>query len=97
MSGTSETGPVRRRVVYSGRVQGVFFRATSTDLARGFAVTGYVRNRRDGAVELEAEGPPDQVSAFLDAIARHFHANIISADIENQPARGDETDFQVRY
>ena len=89
--------PVRRHVIYSGRVQGVFFRATSQELARGFAVTGYVRNLPAGTVELEAEGQPDQVEAFLAAIARHFRGNIARAETTDRPPRGDEGEFGVRY
>ena len=48
----------RRRVVFSGRVQGVGFRFTCQSLARGFDVAGYVRNLADGRVELVAEGEP---------------------------------------
>ena len=47
---------VRRRVYFSGRVQGVGFRFTCQSLARGFEVAGYVRNLPDGRVELVAEG-----------------------------------------
>lgn len=88
---------IRRGIVYSGRVQGVFFRATSADLARGFDVVGYVRNLPDGAVRLEAQGAPEQVDGLLDAIARHFRGNITRAQIDDVPMRGDESAFEIRY
>ena len=68
--------PVRRRVVYSGRVQGVGFRYTTARIARRHPVTGYVRNQTDGTVELVADGPADAVDAFLDEIAAAFAENI---------------------
>ena len=43
-------------VIYSGRVQGVGFRATVLQFARTYRVTGFVRNQRDGTVELGVEG-----------------------------------------
>jgi acylphosphatase len=58
--------PVRVRVLVSGRVQGVFFRACARDVARRLQVTGWVRNRRDGRVEAEFQGPPEAVEAAID-------------------------------
>ena len=48
---------IRVRVVVTGRVQGVWFRDTCRDRARTEGVAGFVRNRADGAVEAEFEGP----------------------------------------
>ncbi len=51
----------RRRVFYSGRVQGVGFRFISQGLARDFQVSGSVRNLADGRVELLAQGNTEVV------------------------------------
>lgn len=53
---------------YSGRVQGVGFRFTVKMLARGFEVTGTVRNLQDGRVELAAEGVKTELEDFRKAI-----------------------------
>ena len=45
-----------KRVLYSGRVQGVGFRFSSKQIARGFDVCGWVKNLPDGRVELLADG-----------------------------------------
>jgi acylphosphatase len=63
---------VCKRVIYSGRVQGVGFRATAQHLADAFAVAGTVRNCADGTVELIVQGEPEQVDRFLAAIARRM-------------------------
>ena len=55
----------RVRAVVSGRVQGVSYRASTVDEARRLGVVGWVRNRNDGTVELEAEGTPENVAALL--------------------------------
>jgi acylphosphatase len=55
----------RVRAIISGRVQGVSYRASTVDEARRLGLTGWVRNRLDGSVELEAEGPADGVAALL--------------------------------
>ena len=47
------------RIVVTGRVQGVFYRAFAKDAADALGVRGWVRNREDGAVELVAEGDVD--------------------------------------
>lgn len=57
---------VRRRVVVSGNVQGVFFRDSTEKEARLRGVSGWVRNRDDGTVEAVFEGDPEAVAALVD-------------------------------
>jgi acylphosphatase len=57
-------------VIIRGRVQGVGFRAWVEDEARASGLAGYVRNRRDGAVEAVFSGPQDSVEAMLVACWR---------------------------
>ena len=56
---------IARRVIFEGRVQGVGFRYTTKDIAKGFEVCGTVKNLTDGTVELEVMGERDEVEAFL--------------------------------
>ncbi len=58
-------GVTRRRVVVTGRVQGVWFRDSCRTEARANGVAGWVRNRSDGAVEAEFEGPPAAVERMV--------------------------------
>lgn len=60
---------IAKRVIFEGRVQGVGFRYTVKDLARGFDVCGWVRNLPDGSVELQAMGEADELDAFIREIA----------------------------
>jgi len=55
----------RVRAIVTGRVQGVGFRAFAVDEARDHGLTGWVRNRADGTVELEAQGDDARVAALL--------------------------------
>ena len=56
------------QVFYEGNVQGVGFRWSIRNVAKGFDVTGFVRNLPDGRVELQAAGEEKEVRAFLEAI-----------------------------
>ena len=57
--------PVRARLVISGQVQGVAYRACTVDEARRLGLSGWVRNLADGRVEAEAEGPRAAVEALV--------------------------------
>ncbi|MFP5363914.1 MAG: acylphosphatase [Thermoleophilia bacterium] len=56
---------IARRIVVSGRVQGVFFRDSTRREAIGLGVTGWVRNRPDGTVEAHVEGSADAVAGLV--------------------------------
>jgi len=56
------------QVFYEGHVQGVGFRWTIRQIAKGFDVIGWVRNLPDGRVELQVGGDESEVFAFLDSI-----------------------------
>lgn len=58
-----------RHVFYEGRVQGVGFRYTCKNIARGYDVVGWVRNLPDGRVELQCSGEVGEVEGFLEGIA----------------------------
>lgn len=60
---------IARRVIFEGRVQGVGFRYTTKDLAKGFEVCGTVKNLPEGTVELEVMGEREEVEAFLKEVA----------------------------
>jgi acylphosphatase len=53
------------KVMVTGRVQGVWYRAWTREEARDLGLDGWVRNRDDGSVEALLEGQPDDVEAML--------------------------------
>ena len=58
---------IGRRIRVHGRVQGVFFRNWTADKAHSLGVSGWVRNRRDGSVEVLAYGDDVAVDALIAA------------------------------
>jgi acylphosphatase len=92
---TGEPTMTGRMVYYSGRVQGVGFRATTAGLARGRPVTGWVRNLADGRVQLLAEGAEKDVEAFLQAVREHWKGYVEKEQIEKQAATGKLKGFEI--
>ena len=89
---------VSLQVLYEGNVQGVGFRWSVRDAAKGFDVTGWVRNLPDGRVELQVTGDENEVRAFLDRIAQGELHSLIRKQTENKldkpvTARG----FEIRH
>jgi acylphosphatase len=86
------------QVFYEGNVQGVGFRFTVRYIAKGFDVTGFVRNLADGRVELQVNGEEEEVRAFLDGIGQSELHGLIRKQTENKleapvAARG----FEIRH
>ena len=85
-------------VQYSGRVQGVGFRATVRQIACGYDVTGMVRNLADGRVELVAEGAKAELRAFLEGIAESDLSGLIAKQAETwQAAQGNLRGFTIAF
>lgn len=86
----------QRDVHYTGRVQGVGFRYTARELAQRFDVLGYVENLPDGRVRLIAEGEPDELDRFLEAVANRLDRYITGSDVRCRPASGEFGGFSIR-
>jgi acylphosphatase len=67
--------------VVSGRVQGVFFRDTARRRAEAAGVSGWIRNRPDGAVEAAFEGDPEPVEGMVE-FCRHGPSRAEVANVE---------------
>lgn len=87
----------RVRAIITGRVQGVSYRATAGEEARRLGVVGWVRNRPDGAVEIEAEGPADAITALLVWCEQGPPAaRVARVAVEELAPTGAETTFATR-
>ncbi|MBS1545250.1 MAG: acylphosphatase [Bacteroidetes bacterium] len=79
-----------------GKVQGVFFRASTQQQASALGLHGFTRNESDGSVYIEAEGPADSLEQFI----KWCHqgpprATVHRVEVSEQPSRGFHG-FEVR-
>jgi len=83
-------------LVVVGRVQGVNYRARALSEATRLGLSGWVRNRFDGTVEAQAEGPKDSVDAFVAWCRRGPPAaRVEEVRISTVPPTGLERGFHV--
>jgi acylphosphatase len=87
---------VRYDITFSGRVQGVFFRATTEHVARDFDVAGFVRNQSDGTVRCVAEGEAGELDRFVAAVEAAKAGHVDETTIRREPATGEFTGFAIR-
>lgn len=92
----AQVGIIRRRIVAHGLVQGVFFRDSCRRIAEQHGVSGWVRNRYDGAVEAVFEGADDSVDRLV-SWARHGPSRAIveRLDVSSEEPEGLAS-FRVR-
>lgn len=81
----------RRQVWFEGRVQGVGFRYKAAQIARGYDVSGFVRNLEDGRVHLCASGERGEVLLYVEALSDSMR-DFIRSSFE----KDDETDVRYR-
>ena len=86
---------VRAHAVITGRVQGVFYRASCRDEATARGLAGWVRNESDGSVEAVFEGPEKDVRAMLDWCRKGPpHAAVRDVAIDWETPKG-ESGFRI--
>jgi acylphosphatase len=94
----SEVTMTSLQVFYEGNVQGVGFRWSVKQVAKGFEITGWIRNLVDGRVELQIGGGENEVREFLNAVSQselqaHIRKQTETALSQPPVARG----FEIRH
>lgn len=100
MNEVAETSKSKTRLhaIVSGRVQGVNFRYYTVRTAKRHGLTGWVANRRDGKVEVIAEGARRALQKLEDFLHDGSPAaRVRDVDVEWKSATGEFGDFRVKY
>lgn len=94
----SSIGRARLHAVASGRVQGVNFRYYTVQEASRLRLVGWVKNRRDGSLEVVAEGPRESLEILLDFLRTGPPAaRVTGVQVTWDAPTGEFSDFDVRY
>lgn len=87
----------RRTVHFSGNVQGVGFRYTTSHLAQRLPVTGYVQNLANGEVLVVVEGSETALDEFLGLVHDRMRENVADVRTEISTATNEFDAFNIRY
>lgn len=88
----------RVHIFVSGRVQGVFYRSNTRRKALELGLKGWVRNLRDGRVEVVAEGDEEQLGRLIEWCRRGPPmARVMGLEVRWEDPTGEYDNFEVRY
>ena len=86
------------RIIISGRVQGVFFRANTRDIARQLNLKGFVRNLSNGDVEVIAQGNEKELNELISFCRKGPPGAMVdNINIKYEEIKENLTGFEVRY
>mgnify|MGYP000862596918 CR=1 FL=1 len=84
-------------ITVHGQVQGVGFRYYARTNALRLGVYGWVRNRADGSVEIWAEGTPDRLQQFINAVRQGpTYSTVTGLDVDWREPAGRDRSFRIR-
>ena len=87
----------RRRIYFSGEVQGVGFRYRCMLHARELEVTGFAQNLLDGRVRAEFQSDGEHIDALIAALQREPWIRITHMEVTQRPVEPEEREFVVDY
>ena len=91
-------GNIRKRLLISGIVQGVFFRKTMAKKAREIGVYGWVKNLEDGSIEVIVECSEEKVDELINWCYKGpLLAKVNNIDIKNEKYTGESREFKIKY
>lgn len=86
---------IRRKYVFSGRVQGVGFRYQASRRATELGLIGWVKNELDGTVQMEVQGSPERIEQLLFSLQDDRYIWIDSLESEEIPCKSGEKRFII--
>jgi acylphosphatase len=88
---------VNVHVIISGRVQGVWFRASTKKMAEQIGLTGWVRNKSDGCVEAVFEGEEQLINKMIEWCHQGSPlSKVKNVEVKNQEPTNEFSDFSIR-
>ncbi|MGF7087313.1 acylphosphatase [Kroppenstedtia sanguinis] len=87
----------RMHLIVHGRVQGVGFRYYTQKVAQEHGILGWVKNRSDATVEIDAQGPAEMLEPFLKAVQKGSPASKVSRIQREQRNPTHFHTFEIRY
>ena len=84
-------------IYYNGGVQGIGFRFTVENIAGDLGLYGWVKNLKDGRVEVVAEAEEETLKIFLERVREYFSRYIRDTDITWLEASGKLNEFRVEF
>ncbi|MHC4120634.1 MAG: acylphosphatase [Planctomycetota bacterium] len=88
---------VAKHIIFIGRVQGVGFRFTAHRMAGRHRLTGYVRNARDGTVEMLAQGAAQDIDDCISEIQEYMAGYLREIEVEEVPPNPTYKDFRITF
>ena len=85
---------IRKRIIFTGSVQGVGFRYRARHAAELYGCTGWVRNEYDGSVVMEIQGTEEQINQVILAVERGTFVRIENMNAKSIPVVEDERGFR---
>jgi acylphosphatase len=88
----------RVHMIVHGKVQGVGFRWHTQQLAARYGIVGWVRNRSDGTVEIDAQGPTEAMNKFVQGVRKGSpFSKVTRISTQSKAPRKDLRSFQITY
>ncbi len=84
---------IRKRIIFSGHVQGVGFRWRAAKAAELYGCTGWVRNDWSGTVTMEIQGTEEQIDQVILMIEKGRFVRIENMDVRTIPIKEEERGF----
>ena len=87
----------RKRIIFTGRVQGVGFRYRASYAADSLGLTGWVKNEWDETVSMEVQGEEELIDKLVERMYKERYIRIEGISVMNMPLVEGEKKFSIKY
>lgn len=93
---SKQSQDIRQKIIFTGRVQGVGFRYESFNAAKQLGLVGWVKNMKNGEVELEVEGAPNKIKYMIEYLTTIKRAPVSKISISKIAVLASESSFYIK-